>query len=116
MPNGEWLKAAELSYPGWWPLIDNLHNKLYYIDPDYQITQIKEKFGTLRYYYFTEIENPNARLIMKDLVLLHEKSSENLCEQCGGPAELKNIGNWLVTRCDNCMDKMENWHEYKNGL
>jgi hypothetical protein len=116
MPNNEWLKSAELSYPGWWPLVNDLHKKLSYIDPEYQITQIKEKFGTLRYYYFTNIEDPMARLIMRDLVLLHERSSENLCEQCGAGASLKKMGHWLVTRCDNCMNKLDNWHEYKSGL
>ena len=35
---------------GWMPLVLECHRKLTALDPEYYIVQIKEKFGTLRYY------------------------------------------------------------------
>lgn len=36
---------------GWYPLLVALDKELAAIDPDYQVLQVKEKFGGLRYYY-----------------------------------------------------------------
>lgn len=43
---GRWISCAK----GWYPLIIELDGKLAEIFPDYQLHQVKEKFGTLRYY------------------------------------------------------------------
>jgi len=44
---------------GWMPIIEQLDKDITALDPDYSITQIKEKFGTLRYYAdFQEPELP----------------------------------------------------------
>lgn len=43
---GRWISCDK----GWYPLIIELHQKLAEIAPDYQLHQVKEKFGTLRYY------------------------------------------------------------------
>src|SRR5688500_11988135 len=37
--------------PGWWPIVTAIHAALSAIDPDYSVDQVKEKFGTLRYYW-----------------------------------------------------------------
>jgi hypothetical protein len=44
---------------GWCGIIDQLDKDITELDPDYSITQVKEKFGTLRYYAsFCEPELP----------------------------------------------------------
>jgi len=43
---GRWISCES----GWWPLLIELNEKLEQIAPDYEIHQVKEKFGTLRYY------------------------------------------------------------------
>jgi hypothetical protein len=43
---GRWISCAS----GWYPLLIELDEKLAQIEPDYEIHQVKEKFGTLRYY------------------------------------------------------------------
>ena len=44
---------------GWMPIIEQLDKDISAIDPDYSITQVKEKFGTLRYYArYSEPEYP----------------------------------------------------------
>jgi hypothetical protein len=43
---GRWISCG----PGWYPLIIELDNKLAEIFSNYELHQVKEKFGTLRYY------------------------------------------------------------------
>lgn len=43
---GRWISCDK----GWYPLVIELDQKLAEIYPDYQLHQVKEKFGTLRYY------------------------------------------------------------------
>lgn len=43
---GRWISCAS----GWYPLVIELDQKLAEIAPDYTLHQVKEKFGTLRYY------------------------------------------------------------------
>lgn len=43
---GRWISCDS----GWYPLIVELDKKLAEIFPDYELHQVKEKFGTLRYY------------------------------------------------------------------
>ena len=55
---GRWVQCGK----GWYPLICELDEKLAAIFPDYELHQVKEKFGTLRYYIgFPEI-NPQCCL------------------------------------------------------
>lgn len=43
---GRWISCAS----GWYPLVIELDQRLAKIAPDYTLHQVKEKFGTLRYY------------------------------------------------------------------
>lgn len=44
---------------GWMPIVDKLHEDIKALDPNYSISQIKEKFGTLRFYCsYSEPELP----------------------------------------------------------
>lgn len=54
---GRWLSIDA----GWYPIIARLDAQLATLDPDYELHQVKEKFGGLRYYTHTEIEvTPDA--------------------------------------------------------
>lgn len=44
---GRWIRCDK----GWYPLIINLNDELTNIDPNYELCQVKEKFGGLRYYW-----------------------------------------------------------------
>jgi len=50
--NQEYLNSIPDYHP-WKGIILQTHKRLEYIDPDYQIAQIKDKFGGLRYYFDT---------------------------------------------------------------
>lgn len=78
---------------GWLSIISDLDAKLYKIHPDYRIAQIKEKFGTLRYYV------DGVSHLGQELIRQAERLSAKTCEECGKPGVLRR-GGWLNTLCD----------------
>lgn len=56
-------------------------------------TQIKEKFGTLRFYY------TGGDDYVDGVVAMAEAMSAVTCEQCGAPGKLRG-GYWLYTACE----------------
>jgi len=88
--------------PGWQPIIEKLHAELLKIDPDYEVDQIKEKFGELRYYHHTELTQPAVHDTMNKLVEDAAQASAKTCEYCGQPAKTKIHQGWYKTLCDNC--------------
>jgi hypothetical protein len=84
---------------GWHPLVRELEGYLNSIDPDYELQQVKEKFGSLRYYAQTtttgrEFEEFHA------LIADAENKSDHICEECGEPGETHAYQGWLKTLCD----------------
>lgn len=60
-------------------------------------TQVKEKFGTLRFYYNGGDDYINGA------VWFAEKLSEHICENCGTTENVKqNDTGWVITLCDKC--------------
>jgi hypothetical protein len=93
---------------GWYDLLDKVLNKLDYISKtsgtQVVATQIKEKYGTLRFYYDTIVTtdlNLDEAIdeIISDVVSAAERKSESICEMCGKWGELYDNGWWKV-RCD----------------
>ena len=73
----DYIKKGD--YPvgkGWQKLVDKLCKDIAKIDPDTEVSQIKEKFGTLRFYHQGGQEV--ARLAEKA-----EQKSAFICEVCG---------------------------------
>jgi hypothetical protein len=68
----------------------------------FKVEQMKEKFGTLRFYY----TGGNDRI--HGLVDMTENLSASVCEVCGNLGTLcrKNTGSWLKTLCEDCAEKM----------
>jgi len=68
------------------------------LDPDYEPAQIKEKFGTLRFYFDTKTELWDS---MQAVVTKYEKMSAVTCEACGEAGVLCTPnGFWYKTRCE----------------
>jgi hypothetical protein len=78
---------------GWYPLINELIEKLINVGWDGQVFQIKEKFGGLRFY----IGEGNDAIF--DLIHEAENKSYKICEECGQPGVVRG-GGWLKTLCD----------------
>ena len=103
---------------GWWPflridsgwcdLVNELHTKILAIEPKYTLCQIKEKFGTLRFYYDLphDIDKEKAKQI-DSLVNKAEAESSSICETCGSTecAKMVAIKGWLSTKCNSCLSK-----------
>lgn len=99
---------------GWFWLIDQLCNSIQsYIDnnnkyrsEDKQIsqviaTQVKEKFGTLRFYYDGGDE------YISGMVSLAENMSGDICEFCGSTKNVGYTKGWVSTICEDCLKKNE---------
>lgn len=60
-------------------------------------TQIKEKYGTLRFYYSVEGSCPVAEGVLEDVVSSAELASSRICEVTGEPGDLCVRGGWYRT-------------------
>ena len=88
---------------GWYNIIDAVcamiqnherTNKLNnVVMPPVIATQVKEKYGTLRFYYTGGDDYING------VVAMAEYMSRVTCETCGAPGEIREDG-WIRTLCD----------------
>lgn len=95
---------------GWFTLLDQLMGNIqHHIDwknrteeivPQVTLDQVKEKFGTLRFYY------TGGDDYIRGLVSMAESMSGVICEGCGNPGERKG-GGWIRTICTPCEQKRE---------
>lgn len=89
---------------------------------DIVIDQIKEKFGTLRFYYHFGGQDPGISAIdflglgslrisqgdtplcrkIAEIVAKWEDVSATVCEKCGRPGQLRKDCPWIRTLCDSC--------------
>lgn len=67
----------------------------------FEVTQVKEKFGGLRFYVSSASEE------MYDLISRYEEKSYSICEICGSKNAKIRDGGWVVTLCDTCNKKRE---------
>jgi len=65
----------------------------------FAVSQVKEKYGTLRFYC-----GSNDRI--DHLVDLAERASELTCEICGKYGKMRNKG-WMMVRCDTCWKEQQ---------
>lgn len=83
---------------GWYWLIDNLCDYIFKTDKTVEATQVKEKFGTLRFY----IIGGDGKI--DDAIGFAEFLSGKICEVCGSTgAKIRGKG-WFITRCDKCAE------------
>lgn len=92
--------------PGWWPILESLcaniqshidwqnkNHEKHPVVPQVIVTQIKEKFGGLRFYFDGGDDN------VYGMVRMAEAWAEHVCEECGKPGKSRNTG-WIKTLCD----------------
>ena len=83
--------ALESVGKGWSELIHKLYNAK---PDDVEVWQVKEKFGTLRFY------TSAAPGWYFDLIDYYEKKSATICEDCGEEGKLRTDLGWILTLCD----------------
>jgi hypothetical protein len=79
---------------GWYPIVTALDEAIAELYPDYEIHQVKEKYGTLRYYCSWDGED-RVRQLIRDA----EAKSRVTCEKCGAPGKLGESEGWWRTTC-----------------
>ena len=96
LPN--YYKSVDVD-EGWYQIVVDCDNLLTEIDPNYQIAQIKQKFGGLRYYFQpSDVNNGELYVKMNAVVLAYEKIASMTCEATGKPGVLmKSKGGWVKT-------------------
>ena len=95
---------------GWYNILNQLMGNIqHHIDwknrngevvPQVTLDQVKEKFGTLRFYYTGGDE------YIHGMVAMAEAMSGVTCEGCGNVGERKG-GGWVHTYCEPCETKRE---------
>jgi hypothetical protein len=100
---------------GWFNILDQLMGNIqHHIDwnnqnfdkgytqykqvPQVTLDQVKEKFGTLRFYY------SGGDDVIDGMVRMAESMSGVTCEECGNPGERRG-GGWVHTFCTPCEEK-----------
>ena len=80
---------------GWFDLIDNLCSLLMIDETLTPVaTQVKEKFGTLRFYV------NEATDYQYELIDRADKLSATTCEVCGAPGKVNTSRSWIKTLCE----------------
>ncbi len=91
---------------GWFELLKDLIEGIKEICEsekwDIKVNQVKEKYGTLRFYLDS---TPEA---LSDLIEKYEKQSAHTCEECGKGGSMRKKGIWYSVRCDICWNKAYN--------
>ena len=73
------------------------------------VTQVKEKYGTLRFYVMY------ASIEMYDLIERFEQESQYICEVCGDRGKVRNEGGWYTCLCDRHLaERRNNVHNGRN--
>ena len=62
--------------------------------PQVVASQVKEKFGTLRFYY------SGGDGYIAGLMQMAESMASVTCDECGAPGDTGNSGGWIAVRCD----------------
>lgn len=95
---------------GWYQIVDSLCNQIQnYLNwqkevPQVIVTQIKEKFGGLRFYYNGGDEKIDG------MVRMAEEWAEHTCEECGKPGHERS-GGWIKTLCDEHYEERQKRYE-----
>ena len=92
MDNYGWL---ELIPSGWKAIGRKMIQEIEKVNPNYEIVDMKEKWGALRTYGFNEDD------ATYDIVTQYEKKSSHICCRCGATATKYSLG-YILPWCDEC--------------
>lgn len=107
---GRWISCAK----GWYSLVVETDQKLAALDPDYEVHQVKEKFGGLRYYHQFVTEGSDYEAGW-EIEREAERRSYQICEECGSPGYPRGGGGWIQTLCDEHGGGRERWDVFDDG-
>jgi len=83
---------------GWYALLEQLLTDIERLNPTgFEVLQIKEKFGGLRFYFRVDEEFQEP---LNKLVAEAERVADCTCEVCGEVGKIRTDRSWLKTLCD----------------
>jgi len=96
---------------GWFNLLKTLTLGIKAVDSHYGTEtvakQVKEKFGTLRFYFGVRHDDNEISTLVDDIISQMvdgaEVESGNTCEVCGEFGQVENHHGWYMSRCSKCL-------------
>ena len=91
-------------YDGWTPILARACAEIDTIlgpqNRGFHFFQIKEKYGSARYYF--EADELGGEALQKIQIVLDraESATEIACMLCGRPANIENYGRWFLCLCE----------------
>jgi hypothetical protein len=102
---------------GWYTIIEKLCAQLQHDTninnyPQVVAEQVKEKFGTMRFYYRLEYTENSKTCNFKDfregfiagMIASSESRCSEICAICGSNQSIKSKKGWVQYLCENCME------------
>lgn len=113
----DWCKENDVNFhllgigPGWYGLVKEIIVLLQKHTNEYQINQVKEKFGGLRFYVYFEPHDDCNVDVYAEIDKITARSTK-ICENCGepgkcGPSEPEKPYSWIKTLCQDCRKQNE---------
>ncbi len=90
VPSGEYHETQI----GWRTIVVDALNAVEVVVPEFDIHQIKEKFGGLRMYLSCD-----EHVAVREIVRRAEAAAYETCETCGAPAIMDENQHWIKTLC-----------------
>ncbi len=86
---------------GWFEIlkecIENIAKVCEQKELNLKVSQVKEKYGSLRFYMDEETDE------ISHIIQIAEAKSAEICEECGQPGEIRaGQYGWYNSRCDKC--------------
>jgi hypothetical protein len=73
--------------------------------------QVKEKYGTLRFYWHGDNLPEDTWAEINGAVSMAEMLSDSICENCGERGEMRGPG-WMSVKCDKCSEGVSTMKEF----
>ena len=103
--NYEWVKINLPS--GWTELGRKMIEECEAAEPNFEIIDLKEKWGSIRVSYYPYTDK------LRDIVYKYEHLSKQTCCKCGKPA-IKISTGWVLPWCDKCGTDEEKYYKRFN--
>jgi DNA-binding XRE family transcriptional regulator len=86
---------------GWRELVERTDELLAFVDPEYKITQVKDKFATMSFYFETTKTGVEKQIMMA-IAADAQNRSASICESCGKYGSYRDSRRWVRTLCTLC--------------
>lgn len=93
----QWPASFDIGL-GWAEIVDEALTRIENVEPQFEIHQVKSKFGGLRIYTDCDTD-PRVRKVIADA----ESLAAHTCELCGSTNGVKQVTHnmWITTLCEN---------------